>query len=88
MKRCFGRDLIAQEDCHKCPDNDACSDLSQARYSAFMSLNLLIIDIEAAREDPVFKKWLSGHLPELAAIAGYSLVPVTEKAWPLKRIIR
>ncbi|HMK77304.1 MAG TPA: hypothetical protein VK568_14135 [Thermodesulfobacteriota bacterium] len=34
------------------------------------------------------KEWVSENLAELADAAGYTLVPIVEKAWPLRRIIR
>jgi hypothetical protein len=36
----------------------------------------------------VIKEFVEEELIELANIAGYTLIPITERAWPLRRVIR
>lgn len=62
-----------------------------AKFELFLSITSQMLQDFKSNDGKYpedIKEWVSENLGELAAAAGYALVPIVEKAWPLKRIIR
>lgn len=83
-KECFGH----------CPDGDECFDHCELEHECKEDVkqSMRLAWFEGTLEDKseVTEEWVKEHLANLADRAGYTLVPKTPEAWPLKirRVIR